>query len=674
MTDSSFAVLSRAFAQHGEDSPLLPALHQHIVRRAGAVCSVLVEMDPETREWVGTSGYGAFPESVRLTEIDSQILESAVGPEGVVHVTDLPRVCGSLARALGASAAIVARLPQEDYPGLLIVGLGGQARPVDLDAAREAASAFSLALEWTRLRRSTDLQRRLREVVLALSRGVTTTRSLTSGFEALCLGANAVLGAHRTSIWIHDRDARQLVLKGSSEAGRAASTAPVGVDDPRSSVAPALRLDRPEFRAQHATGEGPLLLVPLRGRRRALGAFVLEGLPASPGERAVLLDAARDLGRQLSNVIDSVQLLNEVLRSRRELEDTFNSLADLVVVCDRQQRIVSANQAFSRRMGRDIERLRDLPLAEFVGAELAGWVAAQAPTSETRSRTAPTRQLEDPLLKGIFSVAVTALISHEENPIGTVVVMRDVTEQARLEADRAALRQQLAQSEKLAALGQFVAGIAHELNNPLQGVLGHLELMKAMGKLTRPQVRDLGVAYREADRAAKIVSSLLVFAGSGRRARRRFNLNTLVSRALTLRSARLRKAGITIVRKLDPRLPRIVGDPLLLQQAFFNIILNAEHAMGGAAGRLEVSSMLSRDGEWALVRMRDTGPGLSEAVLSRVFEPFFTTKDVGMGTGLGLSITYGIIQDHSGQIRAENHPQGGAVFTVELPTDKLVIK
>jgi C4-dicarboxylate-specific signal transduction histidine kinase len=128
------------------------------------------------------------------------------------------------------------------------------------------------------------------------------------------------------------------------------------------------------------------------------------------------------------------------------------------------------------------------------------------------------------------------------------------------------------------------------------------------------------------------------------------------------------------VRKLDPNLPRIVADPLLLQQAFFNIILNAEHAMGGAAGRLEVSSMLSRDGEWALVRMRDTGPGLSEAVLSRVFEPFFTTKDVGMGTGLGLSITYGIIQDHSGQIRAENHPQGGAVFTVELPTDKLVIK
>jgi signal transduction histidine kinase len=674
MPDSSFAVLARAFAQHGEESPLLPSLHHHIVSRTAALCSVLIETDPETRDWVGTSAYGAFPDSVRLAESEAQTLERAARTEGVIHVTDLSRVCEPLARALGAAAAIVARLSPGDRPALLVVGLGRHAPPVDLDAAREAASAFGLALEWTRLRHSTSLQRRLREVVLALSRGVTTTRSLTSGFDAMCLGTNAVLGARRTSIWIHDRRARQLVMQGSSEAGAIQSAATIGADDPRSSVAVALRLDRPEFRTPRASTEGSLLLVPLRGRRRALGALVVEGVAAPPGERTPLLEAARDLGRQLSNVIENVQLLNEVLRSRRELEDTFNSLADLVAVCDRQHRIVSVNQAFARRVSRDLERLRELPLADFVGAELAAWVAAQAPTGETRSRTAPTRQFEDPRLRGIFSVTATALISHEENPIGTVVVMRDVTEQARLEADRAALRQQLAQSEKLAALGQFVAGIAHELNNPLQGVLGHLELMKATGELTRAQTRDLGVAYREADRAAKIVSSLLVFAGSGRRTRRRCNLNTLVSRALKLRAVRLRKAGITVARKLDPLLPRVVGDPLLLQQALFNIILNAEHAMAGAPGRLEITSMRSRDGEWALVRVHDSGPGLSEAVLSRVFEPFFTTKDVGKGTGLGLSITYGIIQDHSGQIRAENHPHGGAVFTVELPTDKLVIK
>jgi signal transduction histidine kinase len=232
----------------------------------------------------------------------------------------------------------------------------------------------------------------------------------------------------------------------------------------------------------------------------------------------------------------------------------------------------------------------------------------------------------------------------------------------------------LAQSEKLAALGQFVAGIAHEMNNPLQGVLGHLELMKVTGKFSRSQQRDLQVVYREADRAARIVGSLLVFAGSGKRTRRRCRVNTLVSRALALRATRLRRAGIQVVRRLDARQPRVIGDPLLLQQAFFNILLNAEQAMGGQPGRIEVSSSLSRNREWAIVRVRDTGPGMSEAVLSRVFEPFFTTKEVGQGTGLGLALTYGIIQDHSGQIRAENHPQGGAVFTVELPTDKLVIK
>jgi PAS domain S-box-containing protein len=674
MPDSCFGVLARAFAQHGVDSSLLPALHQHIVSRTTALCSVLIEVDPETREWIGTSAYGALPDSVRLAESEGQALDHAARAGGVAHVPDLARVCEPLARTLGVVGAILACLPQADQPALLVIGLGRPAPASELDNAREAAGAFGLALEWTRLRRSTDLHRRLREVVLALSRGVTTTRGLSSGFDTMCLGVNSVLGAHRTSIWIHDRRAHQLVMQGSSEPGAAETAGMIGADDWRSHVAVALRLDRPEIRTPRTGMEGLLLLVPLRGRRRALGAVVAEGVPAPPGERTPVLEAARDLGRQLSNVIENVQLLNEVLRSRRELEDTFNSLADLVAVCDRQHRLVSVNHAFARRVGREVERLRDLPLAEFVGAELAAWVGAQSPTSETRSRTAPTRQFEDPRLGGIFSVTVTALISHEGHPIGTVVVMRDITEQAQLEAERAALRQQLTQSEKLAALGQFVAGIAHELNNPLQGVLGHLELMKATGTLSRAQTRDLGVAYREADRAAKIVSSLLVFAGSGRRTRRRCNLNALVMRALKLRGSRLRKAGITVVHKLDPQLPRIIGDPLLLQQALFNIILNAEHAMAGGPGRLEIISAPSRDGEWALVRVRDTGPGLSETVLSRVFEPFFTTKEVGKGTGLGLSITYGIVQDHSGQIRVENHPQGGAVFTVELPTDKLVIK
>jgi signal transduction histidine kinase len=299
-----------------------------------------------------------------------------------------------------------------------------------------------------------------------------------------------------------------------------------------------------------------------------------------------------------------------------------------------------------------------------------GQTAANTP----RSPAVPARQFEDPALKGTFHVTVTSLINNEGAHVGAVMVARDVTEQARLEAERALLHQRLAQSEKLAALGQFVAGIAHELNNPLQGVLGHLELMKATGELSRSQRRGLQTAYREADRAAKIVSNLLVFAGSGKRVRRRCSLNRILRRALALRAGRLRRARIRVVRRLDERQPRLLGDPLLLQQAFLNIILNAEQAMSGGSGRLEVSSAVADRGRWAAVRVRDTGPGLSVIARDRLFEPFFTTKDVGDGTGLGLAIAYGIIQDHGGEILADNHPQGGARFTVRLPTDRLVIK
>ncbi len=677
MIESPFAVLARALAQDGEPTHLLPSLHQYLVRRTGCLCSVLLETDPETGDRVGTSGYGAFPGGVRLTGTDARALGDLVSTGSPVAVRDLGTRCPALARGLAAPAALIAPVPRQDAPGLLAIGFAAEAAPPELTIAAEAASAFAVTLEWMRLRRASELQRRLREVVLAFSRGASSSGNLAAGFEALCLGVNAVFGARRSSIWMHDRRGRQIVLEGSSDSSHLVAGGAVPADAPLSPVAHGLRLDRPEFvpdpdAARDA--DRSVLLVPLRGRRRALGTLVLEDLQGSPAERGVLVEAARDLGRQLSSVIDSVQLLTDVLRSRRELEDTFNSLADLVAVCDGLQRIIYANQAFAARVGRSLDQLRDQPFADFAGPELAAWVAAQAPRTTSRSRTAPTRQLDDPVLRGIFSVTVTSLISQDQRHLGTVVVARDVTEQARLETERAALRQQLAQSEKLAALGQFVAGIAHELNNPLQGVLGHLELMKATGKLTPSQRRDVRLIYREADRAAKIVSSLLVFAGSGQRQRRRCSLNALVARALALRAARLRKAGIEVVKRLDKRQPRLVGDPLLLQQVFFNIILNAEQAMIGRPGRLEVSSTLRQNGEWVVLRIRDTGPGLSDTVLARAFEPFFTTKEVGTGTGLGLAITYGIIQDHSGQIRAENHPQGGALFTVELPTDKLVIK
>jgi signal transduction histidine kinase len=231
-------------------------------------------------------------------------------------------------------------------------------------------------------------------------------------------------------------------------------------------------------------------------------------------------------------------------------------------------------------------------------------------------------------------------------------------------------RERLAQSEKLASLGQFVAGIAHEMNNPLQGVLGHLELLIDTAPQARPLRAQLKRIYNDADRAAKIVRNLLVFTGARRMIRRRVSIDRILSRALASRAAAFDAGGIKVARKHGKVVPHVAGDPLLLQQAVLNVLINAEHAMAPVAPRhrrLEVVTRHDRSRKAVVITIRDTGGGIADHALPRIFDPFFTTKEVGQGTGLGLAITYGIIQEHGGSIHGANAAGGGAVFTIELP-------
>ena len=355
---------------------------------------------------------------------------------------------------------------------------------------------------------------------------------------------------------------------------------------------------------------------------------------------------------------------------RRLLEDTFNSLLDLVVVTDSAHRVVQMNDAFAMRLGRPRAELLERQLAELVGSDLADWAAS----ADAELATERVRSLEHPGLGGSFVVTMTPLINEDGEPVGTVLVARDVTRQTRLEVEQEALRAKLAQSEKLASLGQFVAGIAHEINNPLQGVLGHLELLMvapatpgSSPETTRAMRRDLRMIYREADRAAKIVQNLLTFSGSHRNIRRRLRIERVLSRVVSSRRRALARAHIDLVRDQQDDVAAVVGDPLLLQQAFLNVIINAEHAIVGTGlpGSIVISTT-SRDRR-VITTIRDTGPGIADDVLPRIFDPFFTTKTVGQGTGLGLAIAYGIVQEHGGTIHAANDGERGAVFTIDLP-------
>ena len=224
---------------------------------------------------------------------------------------------------------------------------------------------------------------------------------------------------------------------------------------------------------------------------------------------------------------------------------------------------------------------------------------------------------------------------------------------------------QLVQAEKMSAVGLLVSGVAHELNNPLAGVVGYSQLLlkEDAGEKVR---RGLEKINREAERCKKIVQNLQTFARKRTPQKEYIGVNGIVESSLELRSYQLRVDNIGVEVDLDPRLPKTMGDFHQLQQVFINILVNAHQAMmerGG--GKLKVSSR-EVDG-FVRFEVRDDGPGISEENLSRIFDPFFTTKEVGQGTGLGLSICYGIIEEHRGRISARNHVDGGAVFTVEIP-------
>jgi C4-dicarboxylate-specific signal transduction histidine kinase len=510
------------------------------------------------------------------------------------------------------------------------------------------------------------LHRRLQEILLQFSRG---TAPLAVALEGLSRNANELFGTRRASVWLHDRREWAVVLTASSDRAYAASAARIPTSDSSAPPARGLRLERAQLVIEDRT---PVMLAPLRGWRRALGTLVIEGPPAGFDDEQYV-DAADELARQLAVAIENVQLLEEIMRQRRLLEDTFNSLADLVVVTDNALRVVQTNEVFAARIDTPRAALVERPLTDLVGRHMAAWVQEPAPRAEDGTAAAGgvvrTQRFDDERLRGTFAVTMTPLINRDGDPVGRVLVARDITAQTRLEAEQAALRQRLAQTEKLASLGQFVAGIAHEMNNALQGVLGHLELLLGTSDAARPIRRELRRIYKEGDRAAKIVQNLLVFTGSGRMSRQVLNVEEVVSRALTSRRAAFRRRRIDVSREQGAGVPPIVGDALLLHQALLNVLINAEHALnisGPGARRLDVSTTAGERGQ-AVITIRDSGPGIPLHVLPRIFDPFFTTRDVGQGTGLGLAITYGIVQEHGGAIHASNVADGGAKFVIELP-------
>ena len=650
---------------------VLPHLHQHALEVTGGTCSLLFEHNSRNGAMQATSGFGLeglHADPWRPDPQEARLVTDAFGRRTASLIADADRQAPDLASRLGTRSAVL--LPLErgtERLGILAIGFSDPPSAITLRGDWTAvAAAFVTALELFRLRQRDELRHELRELVDEFSGTLSATVDLVTGLDLFCPSASRLFSADRASVWIHDRRPRQLVLRASSDPRQMVRGARVSIDS-EWPAAVAMRGGRSQIISGSEDEATSTLVVPLRGYQRALGAMVFDGVRSETSSELDLLERADELGRQVSRAIETMQLLDDVARSRSELENTFDSIAHLVAVSDRLGRLVHVNEAFASRLSRSREDLLDHPIGECIGPELAAWLAAHEAAPRPHGPVPASREVIDPVLKGPFIVTVTDLLNQQGERVGSVVVARDLTPQTQLEAEREALRKRLTQSEKLAALGQLVAGIAHELNNPLQGVLGHLELLRATGTFPKGFRKQMQTIYREADRAAKIVRNLLVFAGSRRLAPRSVRLNAVLQKVVALRAAACRACDIEVVRHYDEQVPSVQSDPLLLHQAFLNIVMNAEQAVvaTGRAGRIEITT--SAQGDRIVTTVRDSGGGIPAEALSRIFEPFYTTKEVGQGTGLGLAIAYGIVQEHGGDIVAANHPEGGAIFTVNLP-------
>ncbi len=352
---------------------------------------------------------------------------------------------------------------------------------------------------------------------------------------------------------------------------------------------------------------------------------------------------------------------SELQRERDFSGKVLNNTQSLIVVADAAGLVSYANRRWYD-MGYQQNQLLSRPLEELIVP------ARRQALNEAFAATLGGQQIDNLEVQivhsegrvGYFSMNLSPMRDEQGNVASIVVVMSDITDAATLQA-------KLLHAEKMAAVGQLVSGVAHEVNNPLTAILGFADLLIENPEVPESARKDLRVILEQAQRTKQIVQNLLSFARQMPPQRRPVQLNTLLGRTVQLRAYDLQSRGAAVVEQFDPELPEAIGDAHQLQQVFLNILNNAYDAVRdtGRPARIEIKT--SNRGSFVEVSFRDNGYGISFP--ERIFDPFFTTKEIGKGTGLGLSICYGIVREHGGEILCHNNTDGqGATFIVRLPS------
>ena len=406
----------------------------------------------------------------------------------------------------------------------------------------------------------------------------------------------------------------------------------------------------------------PAITIPLIASNRRLGVLVVTSEP-SQLQSGAQVDALLRLAPGVALAIDVLLLSEDEQRTHareRTLAAALATMDQPVLILGVDAKVQYANAAASREYGYEPHEIAGLSVDDFVVAS----------SQSSRRQTIPPIAQDKALWTGEhvhrrkdgseFPAAVT--LSHirdaSNNIVGLVIGVRNLTEERKVS-------DYLGRTEKLAAIGELVAGVAHELNNPLTGISTFAQLLLE-DQLQGEQLESVSLIKREADRAITVIRDLLLFARKTDARDIVVDVNTIVKHTVRLRALASRSTGIEVHMHLDESHPKVRGDEQKLQQVLLNLLVNAESAMEDAQIR-HLTVTTQRKQSAVQIVISDTGHGMAESVLQRVFEPFYTTKPPGKGTGLGLSVSYGIIQQHEGTITVDSTPEIGTTFTILLP-------
>ncbi len=479
---------------------------------------------------------------------------------------------------------------------------------------------------------------------------ISTASSLPEMLQRAVRSAVELCGAERGLLSIHDDALDQL-----SETRY--SYTPTPAEDQ-------LEEDQPE---QENTVEIPLTL-----QERVIGTLQVQASSSkalSQNARQVL----EMLGEQVAAALKQVRLFAQLQQAKSEWEAIFDGLVYGVYTCQADGLILRANRAFAEMLGLRMTdilgRCRDdlhTGLPEY--QVLRPWqrvrrgpAGMDMQSTEFRFGTPERVFVETMFTLRTEGQTSAASKSHASEGV-RVCILRDITEQRRLQ-------EQLLQSEKLAALGELLSGVAHELNNPLATVVGYAQLLEAEEGLPANLRRQMRTIHQEAARASHIVQNLLTFARRSTAEKTRLNINDVLRSVVEMRAYQLQADNVRVLPEFGENLPAVLGDMSELQQVFLNIINNADQAVrewrGGGEIGITTQAVLVAGKVGVRITIADNGPGIAPDHLRRVFDPFFTTK--AAGTGLGMSISLKIVANHQGRIWAESRLGHGARFFVELP-------